>query len=291
MKIFTVVVGLAVLAGLGYFTRVHLNNRNPAVVQVTETPFPETPTPSTASVPTLLPTSSPTPTPITRLGYVQQQLIGAGFDSVQVEKVLTDARLKLYPIKQVAYKEPDWNAIKLKLYAPIFVQKGKDYIIANQAVFNNTEAEFGVPKEVIAGVIAIETEFGVNSGTTVTFNALYSRMTQWPATTWKAQADQLVALSTYCLKSQIDCFGIKGSYAGALGIVQFMPDSLLTYGIDGNKDGLVDLYNPADAIPSAGNFLARHDWLADHIKALAGYYGSSVGYPEIVLMYASLLVQ
>jgi len=289
MKVFAVVVGLVVLMGLGYFTRVYLNSRNSAVVQETETPLPEASIPSTISVPTILPT--PSATPITRIGYVRQQLIGAGFDSVQVEKILTDARLKLYPIKQVAYKEPDWNAIKLKLYDPAFVQKGKDYIIANQDVFNSAEAEFGVPKEVLAGVIAIESEFGVNFGTTVTFNALYSRMTQWSATTWKAQADQLVAFSTYCLRSQIDCFGIKGSYAGALGIVQFMPDSLLNYGIDGNGDGIVDLYNPVDAIPSAGNFLARHNWSADHIKALAGYYGSSVGYPEIVLMYASLLTQ
>ena len=70
-----------------------------------------------------------------------------------------------------------------------------------------------------------------------------------------------------------------------------MPDSLLNYGIDGNRDGLVDLYNPADAIPSAANFLARHNWSGDNTKALAGYYGSSVGYPEIVLNYASLLTQ
>lgn len=284
------IIFLVFLATAGYFTRVYLNNQSSVVIQETETPLSATPTPTPTPQPS--PTVSPSevkPTPLTRLGYVQQQLIVAGFDSVQVRSILTDPRLKLYPITQVAYKEPDWNAIKLKLYDPAFVQKGKDYIIANQAVFDGAEKDFGVPKEVLAGIIAIETEFGASSGTTVTFNALYSRMTQWPATTWKAQADQLIALSTYCIKSQIDCFAIKGSYAGALGIVQFMPDSLLNYGIDGNKDGLVDLYNPADAIPSAANFLARHNWAADHVKALAGYYGSSVGYPEIVLNYASLL--
>lgn len=289
LKYLGIIVSVVMITGAGYFVYRFSKNPSPVAIQVTNTPFPETPlaTPS----PTLTPSATPIPKAMIRIEYVRQQLIEDGFSSAQVENIITDARLKLYPITQVAYKEPNWDIIKQKLYAPAFVQKGKDYIIAHQAVFDSAEKGFGVPKEVLVGVIAIETEFGVSSGTTLTFNALYSRMEQWSATKWKAQADQLVALSTYCLKSQIDCFTIKGSYAGALGIVQFMPDSLLNYGIDGNKDGLVDLYNPVDAIPSAANFLARHNWAGDNIKALAGYYGSSVGYPEIVLHYASLLVQ
>lgn len=289
LKIFAIAVGLTVFAGVGYFVYINSKNHNSVTVQTSNTPLQETPSPS--AIPTSIPTSSPTPvaTSVTRLGYVRQQLVADGFSATQVASILADARLKMYPITQVAYKAPDWNVIKLKLYDPAFVQRGKDYIVAHQAVFDSAEKDYGVPKEVLAGIIAIETEFGVSSGTTLTFNALYSRMEQWPTTTWKAQADQLIALSTYCLNSKIDCFGIKGSYAGALGIVQFMPDSLLTYGVDGNGDGVVDLYNPADAIPSAANFLIRHNWSADNIKALAGYYGSAIGYPEIVLHYASLL--
>ncbi len=298
IKILVVVVGIALFATAGYFARLYLNNRNSSVVQATPTPIPETPTATPIPTPTPRPSptasagaTTPTPKLATRMEYVLQQLTDAGFNPVQVTQVLTDPRLKLYPIKQVAYKEPDWNAIKLKLYAPDFVQKGKDYIVANQTVFDNAERDFGVPKEVLAGVIAIETEFGANSGSTLTFNALYSRMQQWPETTWQYQAAQLVALATYCLNSQTDCFTIKGSYAGALGIVQFMPISLLNYGIDGNKDGVIDLYNPADAIPSEANFLARHNWQGDHIATLTAYYGRSEGYPEIVLAYAVLLTQ
>lgn len=284
VKIFIAVISIVLLAVAGYFIYIYSKDKNPTIVQTTEIPT-VTPSPE----PTF--SSTPIPIPLTRMGYVQQQLILAGFNSIQIESLITDSRLKLYSIKQVAYKEPDWNTIKQKLYAPAFVQKGKDYIVAHQEVFDNAENNFGVPKEVIAGVIAIETEFGLSSGTTLTFNALYSRMEQWSEAKWKIQADQLVALSTYCLKSELDCFAIKGSYAGALGIVQFMPDSLLNYGIDGNKDGVVDLYNPVDAIPSAGNFLARHGWSTNNANALARYYGSSIGYPEIVLMYASLLTQ
>lgn len=285
--------GVVLLVATGYFARLHLNNLNSAIVRFTPTPILKTPLPSETPTPTPAVTLSPAPVPkpTTRLGYVQQQLLAAGFSSAQVTGIFTDPRLRLYPVTQVAYKAPNWTLIKQKLYDSAFVQKGKDYITANQAVFDKAESDYGVPKEVLAGIIAIETEFGVSSGTTITFNALYSRMQKWPVTTWRAQANQLIALATYCLNSKIDCFGIKGSYAGALGIVQFMPDSLLNYGIDGNGDGVIDLYNPADAIPSAANFLVRHNWAGDHIKALAGYYGSSIGYPEIVLNYASLLAQ
>lgn len=276
-------VGMVSLAVAGYFVGTNFKNTKEIFTEATSTPLKETPE--------VTRTPSPSSEPATRLGYVRQQLLLAGFDSVSVDGIITDKRLYKYPIAQVAYKEPDWSVIKQKLYAPDFVQKGKDYIKANQAVFDSAEKDFGVPKEVLAGVIAIETEFGVSVGTTLTFNALYSRMEQWPETKWKAQASQLIALSTYCLNLKIDCFIIKGSYAGALGIVQFMPDSLLNYGIDGNKDGVVDLYNPVDAIPSAGNFLEQHGWLTDNVKALAGYYGSSIGYPEIVLTYASLLTK
>ena len=288
MKVLAIIIGVVLIGATGYFVHRYINNQN-IVVQGTETPIPETPTATPISTTIPSPTSTPKPAPLTRLGYVRQQLLADGFNATQVESILADTRLKMYPIAQVAYKAPDWTVIKQKLYDPAFVQKGKDYIIANQAVFDKAQQDYGVPKEVLAGIIAIETEFGVSSGTTLTFNALYSRMEEWPATAWQAQADQLIALSTYCLNSKLDCFGIKGSYAGALGIVQFMPDSLLRYGVDGNADGVIDLYNPADAIPSAGNFLVRHGWQTDETKALAGYYGSSVGYPEIVLMYASLL--
>jgi len=288
INIFLIVFIAGLITAIDYF--VYINPKKPKdnFSQIIA-PAPATPLPT--PTPTPSPTATPTPKLATRLEYVRQQLIEDGFNSVQVTQVLTDPRLKLYPVKQVAYKEPDWNAIKLKLYAPDFVQRGKDYILANQTVFDNAEKDFAVPKEVLAGVIAIETEFGANSGSTLTFNALYSRMQQWPETTWQYQAAQLVALATYCLNSQVDCFTVKGSYAGALGIVQFMPISLLNYGIDGNKDGVIDLYNPADAIPSEANFLARHNWQGDHIAALTAYYGRPEGYPEIVLAYATLLTQ
>ncbi len=226
-----------------------------------------------------------------RVDYVRKQLILSGFSAVKVNKLIGDKRVRLYPVKVVAYKQPDWKKIEQKLYSPASLQNGADYIKANQAVFEQAEKDFGVPKEALAGLIAIETDFGKSAGDYVIFNMLYSRLTHWPEARWKGQATELIALSKYCLQSKVDCFGIKGSYAGAFGLVQFMPSSLLAYGVDGNGDGIIDLSQPVDAIPSAANFLKAHGWADDQLKSLARYYGSSEGYPNIVLTYASFLAK
>ena len=224
-----------------------------------------------------------------RLEYVRQELVKAGYDKKAASTLVHDKRIKVYAVKKVSYKQPNWGIIESKFYNVDYIQQGKNYIISHSATFEKAETDYDVKKEVIAGIIAIETDFGKNSGSYITFNTLYSRMKQASSTKWKAQAVQLMALSKYCLEEKLDCFSIKGSYAGALGIVQFMPNSLLTYGIDGNADGVVDLFNPEDAVPSAANFLKKHGWDQDQLKSLARYYGSSVGYPQIVLTYAGLI--
>jgi membrane-bound lytic murein transglycosylase B len=226
-----------------------------------------------------------------RLDYVRNQLLAVGFDQTQVENLLTDNRIQLLPKISIAYKPANWGLVRQKLYSKAMVQAGVNYIKSNQAIFDDTQKYYGVPSGVIAGIMAIETNFGSNVGNYSVFNALYSRMEHWPANTWQGQAGELVAFSKYCLNANFDCLQLKGSYAGAIGLVQFMPDSILAYGVDGDKDGVVDLFKPADAIPSAANFLFHHGWTTSKLKALGSYYGSPVGYPSIVLNYSALVTK
>ncbi len=224
-----------------------------------------------------------------RIEWVKKELVKQGYEKKVVNGLFSDTRIKMLPYKSVTYKQPDWNIITKKLTSPELVQEGREYIESHSAVFARAEQDYGVPQGVLVGIIAIETHFGKNVGKYSTFNALYSRTRQWPNATWKRQAGQLIALSKYCLDSNLDCMAIKGSYAGAFGIVQFMPDSLLAYGIDGDKSGAIDLMNPEDAIPSAANYLAKHGYAENNLKAIARYYGSSVGYPNIVMKFAELV--
>ena len=263
-------------------------NSPQATLLISPSPTPS-PTPTQTQI---VATRTPTPKPVdARLEYVKTQALAAGLDAAAVNAITTSQRLFLYPIQSVAPKPVDWAAIEAKLTSEQSLQKGRDYIATNATVFAKAETDFGVNKEALAGLIAIETDFGKNTGNYIIFNALYSRMKQWPATTWQSQANQIVALLRYCLEEKFDCYSIKGSYAGAFGIVQFLPSSLLAYGIDGNADGFIDLFNSIDAVPSAANFLKKHGWDSDQLQALARYYGSPIGYPEIVLKYAQLLRQ
>jgi len=226
-----------------------------------------------------------------RLDYVRNQLLAGGFNQAQVGNLLTDSRIQLLPKISVAYKPANWTAVAKRMYSKTSVQAGVNYIKSNQAIFDDTQKYYGVPSGVIAGIMAIETNFGSNVGSYPVFNALYSRMEHWPASSWQYQAGELVAFSKYCLNANFDCLQLKGSYAGAIGLVQFMPDSILAYGVDGDKDGVVDLLNAADAVPSAANFLIRHGWFVNKLKALGSYYGSPVGYPSIVLTYSTLVAK
>jgi len=224
-----------------------------------------------------------------RLDFVKQKLLDANIEQKKIDELFSDSRFRLLPAVSVSYKKPDWALIRKKLYARKSLQKGWDYIQANKETFDAAERTYGVPKEIIAGIIAIETDFGANVGRYSIFNALYSRLEQRPKETWRGPALELVALSKYCLSLKLDCYSIHGSYAGAWGLVQFMPSSVMAYGVDGDGDGIKHMLNPADAIPSAANFLVKHGWPGKKVKALTNYYGSSVGYPEIVLRYSMLL--
>lgn len=220
-----------------------------------------------------------------RLDYVKAQLIKSGFKKATVTAFFTRKELRLLPNKKVAYKKPDWPAVERQLLSQASMKICRDFFDANQETFARVEKDFGVPKEDLLGLIATETMCGQNVGSYLAVNSLYSRMIYWPADKWLGQANELIALSSFCLENGVDCFKIKSSYAGAFGLVQFMPTALKGYGIDGDGDGQIDLFNPVDAIPSAANFLAKHGWDQDKVKSLTRYYGSPVGYPAIVLRY------
>jgi membrane-bound lytic murein transglycosylase B len=104
---------------------------------------------------------------------------------------------------------------------------------------------------------------------------------------------ELKAFLTYTSQHQIDPISVKGSYAGALGIAQFMPSSILAYGQDGNGDGRIDLFQDADAIASIASYLKHFGWKPgiDNKKAykVVYHYNLSKYYVNTVLKIAKLL--
>ena len=122
-------------------------------------------------------------------------------------------------------------------------------------------AEFGVPEEVIVGIIGVETTYGRNMGTYRVIDALTTLAFDSP-TRNEFFRGQLESYLLFTRDAKIDVFRVKGSYAGAIGIPQFMPGSYRRFALDYDGDGRADLAeSPVDAIGSIGNFLRAHGWV------------------------------
>jgi membrane-bound lytic murein transglycosylase B len=126
----------------------------------------------------------------------------------------------------------------------------------------------GVAEEIVIAIIGIETIYGRNTGRYGTFAALTTLAFDYPVDADSAAASrsllfrhELEELLLLARETQRDPLSFKGSYAGAIGLPQFLPSSIRRYAVDGNDDNRVDLEaSPADAIASVANFLQQHGW-------------------------------
>ncbi len=119
---------------------------------------------------------------------------------------------------------------------------------------------YGVPEEIIVAIIGVETFYGRNTGRWRVIDALATLAFDYPprAPFFRSELENYLL---FARAMELDVFALKGSYAGAIGIPQFMPGSYLRYAVDFDGDGVTDLQgNASDAIGSVANYLRRHGW-------------------------------
>ena len=225
-----------------------------------------------------------------RIAYVVAQLIENGYSQQEAESLFRDSRLQAYPPRELRPREIDWDKMIAQLTQPASVQLGKEFLAQHAESLRQAESQFGVGKAELVALFRLESNFGRNSGSYTVFNVFYTRLVQSEEERrWKWAAENLIALASFCRMTGEDCFQVKGSYGGALGPAQFLPASVMAFGLDGNGDSRVDPFDMTDALLSAANFLKQHGWNESPAVALGKYYGSSVGYPDVVLAYAAAL--
>jgi membrane-bound lytic murein transglycosylase B len=142
------------------------------------------------------------------------------------------------------------------------VALGIEFWAANRERLERAQREYGVPAEYILAIIGIETYYGRNMGRWRVVDALTTLAFDYPARSayFRSELEQYLLLAR---DLGFDVFSVRGSYAGAIGIPQFMPGSQRRYAVDFDGDGSIDLRrNPADAIGSVANFLKQHGWQA-----------------------------
>ncbi|MDR0770896.1 MAG: lytic murein transglycosylase B [Burkholderiales bacterium] len=149
-------------------------------------------------------------------------------------------------------------------YAPRFLNQGRinggvDFWATNEAALARAQAYFGVPAEIVAAIIGIETHYGRNVGSFRVLDALATLAFDYPrrADYFRGELEEFFLL---ILDNGFAPTTPKGSFAGAMGISQFMPRSYRHYAVDFDGDGRIDLWQVPDAIGSAAFYLKEHGW-------------------------------
>ena len=182
----------------------------------------------------------------------------------QAQRLPLVEKLVLPPASPVA---KDWGAYRARFIEPVRIQAGLQFWLRHRKTLERAEREYGVPASIIVGIIGVETLYGQNTGNFRVVDALgtlafhfpqaHPRATERQAF-FRSELEQFLQLTS---RSGADPLAIRGSYAGALGLPQFMPSSWTKFAIDFDGDGRIDLFgSPADAIGSVANYFKAFQW-------------------------------
>ena len=161
----------------------------------------------------------------------------------------------------------NWAAYRSRFIEPRRIEAGVAFWQRHQATLARAEQTYGVPASIIVGIIGVETLYGQHMGNFRILDALATLAFDFPQAHpraaerqafFKGELDHFLRLTQ---RSGSDPFSIRGSYAGAMGMPQFMPSSWSHYAVDFDGDGRIDLFNsPGDTIGSVANYLKAFQW-------------------------------
>jgi membrane-bound lytic murein transglycosylase B len=256
---------------------------------------------------------------------LKEKLIAEGVDSSFVENLINDTNVKFnekfVKINVVGTgKAPDYSSH----YNSRAARKSKQFLSENLEQLEAAEKEYGVPKEVITSILYVETRhggyLGYNNIVSVFLSTALANQEKYyelnskmlketysddseelekylsklkKRSEYKSDwaMEQIVALEELDKNSPIPITEIEGSWAGAFGMSQFLPSSYNSWAVDGNGDGLINLFDKDDAIFSVANYLNENGWgktLKKQRKAV-WHYNHSTAYVNAVLKLSELI--
>jgi membrane-bound lytic murein transglycosylase B len=180
-----------------------------------------------------------------------EQVLDSGRYSARVEKLMTPS---------VTPPPRDWARYRARALDAARLRDAFAYRQAHRETLARATGEFGVPAEIVVSIIGIETMFGRVTGTFRTLDALLTLAFDYPrrAVYYREELAHFLVLGH---DGRIDVLNQTGSFAGAIGLPQFMPGSIRRYALDYDGDERIDLSrSPADAIGSVANYLHQQGW-------------------------------
>ncbi|MDI6754152.1 MAG: lytic murein transglycosylase [Thermodesulfobacteriota bacterium] len=254
-----------------------------------------------------------------------ERLVAHGFEEGAVRTLFSRPEVKFEPR---AMKSKLEELFKKKTVKPTGVLSGflrseviadaRSYVQENRVILEKIHTNYCVPQEIVVAILLIETLLGKNVGENFAFNRLASmalctnletirpylprkllttKNEDLARSRCRQKADwayaELKALIDYSANSGIDPVNIPGSIFGAIGLCQFMPSNIFSYGIDADGDGRIDLFSTPDALHSIANYLRSHGWKCNmnqiNKKRVIFAYNHSTVYVNTVLAVAEKL--
>ncbi len=222
--------------------------------------------------------------------FIDKMVNKHGFDRQQLQEILSQAkrldsvlRLMDNQAPTTSVKPPSgpngaWLRYRKKFITPDNVQNGVVFWNQYEDALNRAWQVYGVPPEIIVGIIGVETRWGRVMGKTRILDALATLSFNYPRRAGYFSGE----LETFLLMArdeQDDPLNLKGSFAGAMGYGQFMPSSYKQYAVDFSGDGHINLWDPVDAIGSVANYFKAHGWVkGDQVAVMAN--GQAPGLPN-----------
>lgn len=196
--------------------------------------------------------------------FVKEMVEKHGFKKRELNDLFSRARFQTAIIRAMTMPPEStpraWQAYRALFVDPPHVEGGVRFSVRHAETLARAGRDFGVPPEIVVAIIGIETVYGRNMGGYRVLDALTTLAFDFPrrAEYFRGELENYLL---YVRDAGIDAMTIRGSYAGAIGIPQFMPGSYRRYALDYDGDGRRDLSgSAADAIGSVANFLKEHGW-------------------------------
>ena len=202
--------------------------------------------------------------------YAEEVARLRGVPLQHVRSLLLDARYNASAAKLMAPSSTrirrSWVTYRNRYVEPVRIRTGQQFWQENAAQLARTQQAHGVPASIIVAIIGVETVYGRYTGDFRVLDTLATLGFRYPDASRPERShlfrNQLADLIQLDFLGQLNARAATGSFAGAMGLPQFMPGSLMRYAADGDRDGAIDLHgSTADAIESVARFLRLHGWV------------------------------
>lgn len=197
--------------------------------------------------------------------FIDELVTENEFERDYVEQVLASATKQqaiLDAISRPAERVKPWHEYRQIFLTERRLQQGLEFWRDNQQALERAAQEYGVPAQYLVSIIGVETMYGANTGRYAVLDALTTLGFDYPPRQdfFRRQLKELFLLAR---EQELDPASLTGSYAGAMGLGQFMPGSYRAYAVDFNADGKIDIWHDTeDAIGSVANYFVEHGWQA-----------------------------